>query len=184
MQLDEKIYHEYAGWQLENHELLTKLKGDGHNIYYRIKHVSDVIDYLYVQLTEDVNYSEDEDQIFQAGYFYLAGQVLQIKDLVDKYFNGDFKLANDHADEINLLLNTKDFQIEVLNNEYEQTKDVSKLLKFDEKLMKYFTDKKQIPPHIFEELDVLLSKIFDNENINYLTINNIFLEIADELNIL
>lgn len=184
MRPDEKIYNEYAGWQLENNDLLKTLKSDGINIYDRIKHVFDVIDYLYVKLTEDNNYSEEEDQIFKTGYFYVAHQLNEISHIVKTYYNNDYKLANSKSHEINLLLNTKDFQAEVFNSNLTENNDVKELLKFDQKILNYLNKNNEVPKKIYDELDELLSKIFDYSEINYLTVNNIFLEIADELNIL
>lgn len=184
MQLDERVYHEYAGWQLEYNDILKKIKSEGNDIYYRIKHVADVIDYLYVQLTEDKDYSEEEDQIFKTGYFYFATQVHEINEIVKKYYNNDYKLANKRAKEINLLLNTIEFQDEALNLEVERTEDINKLLSFDEKILSYLNKNKEVPENLYEELNLLVANIFDEDDLNYLTVNNIFLEIADELNIL
>lgn len=184
MQLDEKTYHEYAGWQLEYSDLLVKFKTDAPDLYYRIKHVFDVIDYLYGQITEDDNYSNEEDEIFKTGFYYVANQVAEIKEIVDKYYNGDFKLANDHAIEINFLFNTLDFQSEIYIQKLEESVDVKRLLELDEDILKHLENKESLPPALFEELDQLLFRIFDESDINYLTVNNIFLEIADHLNIL
>lgn len=184
MRPDEKIYNEYAGWQLENNDLLKKIKTDSDNIYMRIKHVFDVIDYLYMKLTENESYSEEEDQIFKTGYFYVAHQINEIEHIVKHYYNNDFKLANAKSSEINLLLNTQDFQAEVFNSELESSQDVEELLKFDQKILNYLNKQSKVPKKIYDELDNLLMKVFDDSEINYLTVNNIFLEIAAELNIL
>src|SRR5690625_3316406 len=161
MKLDEKIYHEYAGWQLENNELLKTIKKDSSNLYSRIKHVFDVIDYLYVKLTEDNNYTEEEDQIFKTGYFYVAHQINEIQHIVKNYYNNDYKLANVKSSEINLLLNTQDFQAEVFNSKLSTNENVEELLKFDQKILSYLNKNKQVPKKVYDELDDLLMKIFD-----------------------
>lgn len=184
MRIDETIYNEYASWQLENSDFLSLLKEKGNDLYYRFKHVFDVIDYLYLQLVEDDNYSEEEDQIFQTGYFYVANQLLELKEILKSYYNDDLVLANKFAKDINLLLNTQDFQAEVLNSMSTDNTSLKKLLEFDKKIIKYISKQETIPEKVFKELDNILIKVFDEREINYLTVNNIFLEIADELNIL
>lgn len=184
MRIDEKVYNEYANWQLDNSEIITNLKTKGEDLFYRLKHVVDVIDHLYLQIVEDPNYSEEEDQIFQTGYLYLASQILILEEIVEKYYNNDFDLANKYAKDINFLLNTKDFQAEAITSLNEDDENIKKLLIFDKKIIKFLKKHENIPNKLFEELDALLIKIFDFDNINYVTINNIFLEIADELNIL
>lgn len=184
MRIDETIYNEYASWQLENSDFLSLLKEKGNDLYYRFKHVFDVIDYLYLQLVEDESYSEEEDHIFQTGYFYLANQLIEIKNILNSYYNDDFDLANKFAKDINFLLNTQDFQAEALSNISDDTNSIKELLSFDKKIVKYLSKQETIPEKLFNELDNILIKVFDEEKINYLTINNIFLEIADELNIL
>lgn len=184
MRIDETIYNEYASWQLENSDFLNLLKTKGDDLYYRFKHVFDVIDFLYLQIVENPEYSEEEDQIFQTGYFYLAHQILELKEIIKSYYNDDFELASKYAKEINFLLNTQDFQAEAINNLDNNNEKVKELLNFDQKIIKYITNKETIPSNLYEELDNLLISVFDEDKINYLTVNNIFLEIADELNIL
>src|SRR5690554_2419371 len=127
MRIDETIYNEYASWQLENSDFLSLLKTKGNDLYYRFKHVVDVIDYLYLQLVEDTNYSEEEDQIFQTGYYYLANQLLELKEILKNYYNNDFDLANKYAKDINFLLNTQDFQAEALTNNSDDENSVKEL---------------------------------------------------------
>lgn len=184
MRIDETIYNEYAGWQLENDEVLKDLKIKGDSLFYRFKHVFDVVDYLYLQLVENPKYSETEDQIFRTGYYYLVKIIDEIKDIVEKYYNNNFDLANNFAKDINFLLNIQDFQAEIILSEKEDDKSIKELLSFDQKVVNYLEKKQLVPENIYQEFDSLLSKVFDEETINYLTINSIFLEIADELNIL
>ena len=184
MKIDETVYNEYANWKLENEELLKNIKSNSDDIYYRFKHVLDVVDYYYDKLIDDENYSDEDDVIFKTGFYYIADQFENISELLQKVYNNDFKELDKHAKEVNLFLNTVDFQTEVLNNDITSDEDVKKLLEFDREIYSYISKKKNIPEEKYEELDDLTTKVFNKLNINYYSVNNIFLEIADELNIL
>ena len=75
---DELKYHEYANWKLEHHELLKYLTENNSNLMIRFKHVLDVTDYLYDKLIDSKIFSEDEDQIFETGFYYLFDQIDKI----------------------------------------------------------------------------------------------------------
>ncbi len=184
MIIDETIYHEFANWKLENSELLKELNDNANNIYFRFKHILEVVRHYYDKLIDDVNYSEEDDAIFKTGYYYLSDQIEDIKTILSKVYNNDVKQLEKHAKEINLFLNTIDFQTELLNNELEDDVDIQRLMDFDQDVYSYIIDKNPIPETFYEELDELTFKIFRRLDISYYSVNDIFLEIADELNIL
>ena len=75
---DERVYHEYANWKLEHHDLLKYLVDNESDLTLRFKHVIDVTDYLYDKLIDDPNFSEEEDHIFETGFYYLFDQIEEI----------------------------------------------------------------------------------------------------------
>lgn len=185
MKIDERVYHEYANWKLENEKIIRKIQEKGGNIYFRFKHVIDVIDFYYNKLIDDVNYNEEDDVIFQTGFYYVADQLEEIKEILRSVYNNKVEVLNEHAKEINLFLNNIDFQTEILNNEtHEENKDIQRLMDINKEIYQFIVKKEAIPEEYYEELDLLTTKIFRKLKIDYYPINNIFLEIADELNIL
>ncbi|HHW79314.1 MAG TPA: hypothetical protein GX742_00770 [Acholeplasmataceae bacterium] len=184
MRIDETTYHEYANWKLENSDLLKELSQNASSIYFRFKHILEVVKHYYNKLIDDVNYSEEDDAIFKTGYYYLADQIEDIKTILNKVYNNDAKVLESHAKEINLFLNTIDFQTELLNNELEEDDDIQRLMDFDQDVYNFIIEKNPIPEKYYDELDDLTFKIFKKLDISYYSVNDIFLEIADELNIL
>lgn len=79
---DEKVYHEYASWKMENHDLLKYLVDNNSDLIIRFKHVIDVIDHLYDKLIDDPNFSDEEDHIFETGFYYLFDQIEEITGLL------------------------------------------------------------------------------------------------------
>lgn len=181
---DEKVYHEYANWKMEHHDLLKYLIERNSLLMIRFKHVMDVIDYLYDKLIDDPTFSEEEDQIFETGLYYMMDQIDQIDQLLKKSYQNSFEDLEKRAKDVNLLLNTIDFQNELLGLETFDQKDMDILITFEEKVMKLLEEKKEVPITLYKELDHISFELFKKLDVEYYPINHIFLEIADELGIL
>jgi len=180
---DELKYHEYANWKLEHHELIKYLNDHNSNLMIRFKHVMDVTDYLYNKLIDDPNYTDEEDQIFETGFYYLFDQIDVLTELLKPYGN-EYKVLEEKAKEINLLLSTIDFQNELASHEMFDQNDMKSLVDFQDELTRMIENKEKVSSKMFEKLDQLSYKIFKKMNIDFYPINDIFLEIADELGIL
>ena len=181
---DEKVYHEYANWKIENYDLLKYLVESNSDLIIRFKHVIDVIDYLYNKLIDDKNYSEEEDQIFETGFYYMFDQIEEITGLLKKSYQNNIENLELRARDVNLLLSTIDFQNELLGVENFEQVDMDKLIDFEQDIMKKLENKEEIPVFMFEKLDEMTFEMFQKLNVEYYAINDIFLEIADELGIL
>lgn len=180
---DELKYHEYANWKMENHDLLNYLTENNSDLMIRFKHVLDVTDYLYNKLIDDPNFSEDEDQIFETGFYYLFDQIDKITQLLKPYQN-EFKALEKRAKEINLLLSAIDFQNELATLEDYDDTDMADLIDFEQEITKKIENKEEVEQDMYEKLDRITFEIFNKLDVEYYPINDIFLEIADELGIL
>lgn len=181
---DERVYHEYANWKLEHHDLLKYLVDNGSDLTLRFKHVIDVIDYLYDKLIDDPNFSEEEDHIFETGFYYLFDQIEEIVKLLKSTYQDDIKALETRAKDVNLLLSTIDFQNELLGVENYDPKDMDQLVQFEEQIFKFIESKQNVPESIYKDLDEMTFNLFKKLDVYYYPINDIFLEIADELGIL
>ena len=180
---DELKYHEYANWKIENHDLLKYLTENNSDLMIRFKHVLDVTDYLYDKLIDDPNFSDDEDQIFETGFYYLFDQIETITELLKPYQN-DYKALELRANDINLLLAAIDFQNELASVDDYDESDMADLIDFEEELTKRLENKEEVTEDMYEKLDHMTYEIFNKMNVEYFPVNDIFLEIADELGIL
>jgi hypothetical protein len=181
---DERIYHEYANWKLENHDLLKYLVDSNSDLIIRFKHVIDVIDYLYDKLIDDKNYSDEESHIFETGFYYMFDQVEEILSLLNKSYHNNIKDLELRAKDVNLLLSTIDFQNELLGVENFEQKDMDQLIEFEQEVLKRLENKEEVPIDLFNQLDQYTLTLFQKLEVEYFPINDIFLEIADELGIL
>lgn len=181
---DERVYHEYANWKIENHDLLKYLMDSNSDLIIRFKHVLDVTDYLYDKLIDDQNYSDEEDHIFETGFYYAFDQLEQISQLLKENYQNDVKDLEKRANDVNLLLSAIDFQNELISLDSYEQKDLESLVKFEEDILKFLQNKDVVPKAMYDQLDAMTYEMFQRLNVDYFPINDIFLEIADELGIL
>ena len=181
---DERVYHDYANWKIEHHDLLKYLTENNSNLIIRFKHVIDVIDHLYDKLIDDSTYSDDEDHIFQTGFYYIADQIDEIATLLKTAYQDDIKALEKRSKEVNLLLSTIDFQNELLSVDTYDQKDMDFLTDFEKEIFKMLENKETISEEYYKKLDEQTFQIFKKLNIEYYPINDIFLDIADELGII
>lgn len=182
--IDELIYHEYAGWKLEYNELLENLKTLNSPLYSRVETILNVLDFLYDKLIDDPAYSEEEDQIFETGFQYVYDQIRQIDTLLKDIYKGDVKALNDNSKEINLLLNTVDFENELLSAENLDPKSLQFFLDFEQEILAKLSSGEPIEDSYYEKLDIESQLIFKKHKLDFYPIETIFLEIADELGII
>lgn len=180
----ELIYNEYAGWLLEHEELLSKLKQLDSLLLFRFENVFNVVDHLYNKLIDDPTYNEDDHDNFSFGFHYIHTQVEEIKKILFNVYNNDYLAMNVDAKKVNLLLNTIDFQHELLDLENYDAQSMEQLLNFETLIISKLTNKEKIDETLYKQLDDMSLQIFKRLNIEYYPIDSIFLEIADELGII
>lgn len=181
---DELLYHEYAGWKLEHSELINNLKQMDSPLIIRFENVLTVVDHLYDKLIDDPEYSDDEHEIFTTGFYYVYDQVEEIKKILKDVYHNDYIQLNLNSKKINLLLNTIDFQNELLSQENYDLDAMQFLLDFESEIMEKLSNKEQLDEKMYEVLDVKTDEIFRKMNLEFYPIDVIFLEIADEMGII
>ena len=181
---DELLYHEYAGWLLEYDKLIKNLKELDSPVYHRIKNILDVVEYFYNKLIDDENYNEDDHNIVETGFYYCYDQVEEINELLTEVYQNDLNKLNEDSNKVNLLLNTIDFQNELLSHDKFDNKDMQFLLDFENEILEKLKKEDIIDDKMFKKLDEETLKIFTKMNIEYYPIESIFLEIAYEIGIM
>ena len=182
--VDERIYHDYASWKLEHIEFIEHLKSSDSNLMIRFNHVFAVVDHLYDKLVETMSYTDDEINIFQTGFFYLADQIDEINALLKDFYREDLTILETKAKEINLLLSVIDFQNELMGVESFEQEDMDQLIAFENNVLDKLKQNEVIPQSMYAELDELTFNMFKKMDVDFYSVNDIFLEIADELGII
>jgi hypothetical protein len=182
--IDESMYHQYANWKLEYTDLLKFLKDNESILFDRMKHIIEVVDFMYDKLIDDVSFDDSDHEIFQVGFLYIFDQVDQINTILKETFKNDNKKILEYQTEINLLLNTVDFQNELLGfDEFEQ-EDMDSLINFEQEVLDIIKNKQTVSKEMFSDLDKITYNIFDKMNVDFYPLSDIFLDIADELGII
>src|SRR5690554_2332082 len=181
---NELIYNEYAGWLLEHDELLSKLKQLDSLLIFRFENVYNVVDHLYNKLIDDPSFNEDDHDNFTFGFHYIHAQVEEIKKILTNFYHNDYLALNMDAKKVNLLLNTIDFQHELLDLEHYDPKSMDALLNFESMIISKLSNKEKIEDKLYKQLDEMTLQIFKKLDVDYYPIDSIYLEIADELGII
>ena len=179
---DNTIFDDYAAWKKENHDLIYSLVNNKSKIIQRFSSVIAVVDYLY-DYHLDNNLSEDEELIFSSGYDYIYDQFQLIETLLENNYNNDVKKMEKFGQTINLLLYINDFKLEIANSGL-TGKEVNQLNELNDKVLYEYIEKNEnAPDEYFQVLNDLTSSLFEKNDIEIQTIDQIFYEIAIEYDI-
>lgn len=174
------IYTDYANWKFENFDFINNLVKHKSKSISRISSVIAVVDYLYEKYVENKKLTEDEEIFFSTGFDYIYDQFYLLKTLFELKFNNSFKEMEKYSKTINLLLYINEFQSEAL--EYENI-DITPLDDLEDKVNKCLDKKENAPDEYFQILNEINESIFEKNNIEVHTMDQIFYEIAIEYGI-
>lgn len=178
------IFDDYSAFKKENDKLIDTLVKRKSKTISRFTPVLAVVDYLYCQHNAGYKLSSDEELIFSTGYDYIYDQFLFIDGILKNNYNNNFDEMEKNAITINLLLYIHEFQAEALN--YKDKKIINKISLLDdleETVNEYLNAHKNVDEEYFGLLDDICDKIFEQNNIEVTTIDQIFYEIAVEYGI-
>ena len=178
---DNTIFDDYAAWKKENHDLIYSLVNNKSKIIQRFSPVIAVVDYLY-DYHLDNNLSEDEELIFSSGYDYIYDQFQLIDTLLENNFNNDVNKMEKYGQTINLLLYINDFKLEIANSNL-KGKEVNQLNDLNDKVYEYIEKNENAPDEYFQLLNDITSSLFEKNDVELHTIDQIFYEIAIEYDI-
>ncbi len=179
---DETLYHQYANFKLENDELFTFLKQRDSLLLFRMQHIMEVTDHYYDKLIDDPNFTDEEDEIFKAGFMYLENVVAELKTILEKYYQNNLIDLDKDAKVVGLVLNAIEFQNELLRIEDFDAKDMQFLLDFEQSILAKIQNKEVIDEASFQQLDENSDRIFKKFP-DFYPLNHIFLDIAADLDL-
>jgi hypothetical protein len=157
---DEEIYRKYH--EITNHysQLIAQALNSDSIIYYRIDVCITVLDYLLNEYMTLSKLSEDEEVIFKVVLDYFENQLLELTNLLKEYFNNDLKLFFEHEQQIDLIMNTIEFQNEMLRIEHGQAADLKYFKDYETRLVTKLKNQVSFEQQDFTELDQQSAKIF------------------------
>ena len=176
------IYQDYDAWKHENYDLIYTLVKKRSKTISRFAPVICVVDYLSNQQKER-KLSEDEEIFFSTGFDYIYDQFHVIGSILELKFNNDINEMEKYSQTINLLLYINEFQAEILNAPIKDKTNIKMLDDLEEKVDTCLDSKENAPDEYFLILDEVTKEIFEKNNIDVATVDQIFYEIAIEYGI-
>ena len=183
--MNDALYHDYANWILESSDLVDNLRDRNSIIIERFKHVLDVLTFLYNKKIEQKSLEREEENIFETGFYYVFDAFENIKLLLEHDYKGNIEELEHHAKTLILLLDTLDFQNELIGAVEEPNEShMQSLVDIEHEILSILEKKEDAPKELHEKLDHVTEGIYKELEMDYYPIGNIFFDIADELGLL
>lgn len=178
----DKIVKDYNSWLKDNMSFIIHLDKHDSSLYMRIQPIYEVLNFLSNENQENgMDFSDDLSKIFQVGLEYLNTQVDTCKLYLEKMFNNDFHEFLTYDRVVGYILYLEDLRYEIVeNNIHLNEKAINDLNDYLEKIME---NKKEVPDNLNLYIDSEVHKIVDVNTLDFRSIIDIFIEIADTLGI-
>lgn len=175
------LYRDYAAWKIENFDLLEQLKCKNSVLYDRIEPVYTVTEHVFDMACESCSLDEDYLTIFQVGFNYLNQQIEIIKLYFENLFNSNCDEFVSYSELVGYLLYVSDIRSDLENNEIDFNFD--ELNEAETCLENAIMERRTDFVYLREQLNEALNKLFKNADIEYVSIVDIYVEIAESLGI-
>ncbi|MCK5387948.1 MAG: hypothetical protein KAJ22_01575 [Candidatus Izimaplasma sp.] len=179
--MDNLIYKDFASWKLENHEVINTFQENESIIYDRLEPVYSVLNYIYDLLVEEKEIDDDLDTIFQAGFSYLHSQFEIIKIYFETLFQSHCDDFVHYSEMIVYLLYIYDIRTDMENNEINS--DIDELNELETCIENMIMERRDDFDYIKDQMNEALKVVFGKMDYDYVSIVDIFVEIAENLGI-
>ena len=170
----------FASWDKENHEFIEELHEHQSILYDRLYPVYAVLDMIAKQsVSGEIEINDDIDKIVSVGLEFLHDQIDTCKLYIDTKFNGDLHDFLTYDQIVNAMFFIDDLKYELAEKEIEY--DRESLEQFEDELEDFMNKKKPVNPDLNLYIDDKLSKVIDNQKVDFYGIVDIFTDIADTL---
>lgn len=176
----ETIVKEYNSWLKENQNFILHLKKHDSSLYTRLMPIYEVLNFLSSQSEDNgMEFNEDVLKIFQVGLEFIHSQVDTCKIYLEESFKNDIHEFLEYDSIVGYILYLEDLRYELAEHKLNLNEKVI------DDLMNYLEDimdtKKEIPESINLYIDSEVHKIVDVKKLDFHSIIDIFVEIAETL---
>ena len=175
------IFEDYESFKRENYDLISTLVKNDSKIISRFSPVLMVVDYLSLERKKR-KLNEDEKIFFSTGFDYIYDNFNLIDSLYEYTFKKDMNEMNKCAKTINLLLYVNEFIDEAKTNELSDN-TIKPLLELKGKIVELIDKHDNIQDEYFVYVNETVDNIFQSNDIELHTIDEIYYEIAQEYGI-
>ncbi|MCD6482537.1 MAG: hypothetical protein J7K80_02195 [Candidatus Izimaplasma sp.] len=179
--MDNLIYKDFASWKLENHDTITTFQENGSVIYDRLEPIYSVLNYIYDLLVEEKEIDDDLDTIFQAGFSYLHSQFEIIRIYFETLFQSHCDDFANYSEMVLYLLYIHDIRTDMENNDINS--DIPELNDLETCIENMINERREDFDYIKDQTNQTLKIVFGMIDYEYVSIVDIFVEIAENLGI-
>ncbi len=179
--LDSFVLKDYASWKIENHELLDTLNKNDNLIYERLEPIYLVLEHIYDLACDQSEIDEDYEAIFQIGFNYLFSQFNVIKIYYESLFNSNCNDFVRYSEMMVFLLYIFDIRTDLENQGIESSLEA--LNDVETYIENMIMERREDYDYVRKTLNDVLRTIFDGFDYEFVSIIDIFVEIAENLGI-
>lgn len=177
----ELVLKDFVNWKLDNVEVLERFKQHGSLIYDRLEPVYVVLNRIYDMAVEDEEINEDFETIFQVGLNYLHTQFEVIRIYYEKLFDSSCERFEAYTPLVGYLLFISDFRADL--EEFENEIDFEELNEVETLIENMIAEKNDAFEYAADKLNKATLSIVEQLDFEYVSITDIFVEIAENLNV-
>ncbi len=175
------ILKDFVNWKLDNVEVLERFKHHGSLIYDRLEPVYVVLNFIYEKAVEEDELTEELETIFQVGLNYLHAQFEVIRIYFEKLFNSSCELFEDYTPLVGYLLFISDLRSDL--EAFEKDIDFSDLNEVETLIENMIAERRDEFEYAANQLNKATYNIVKHLDFEYVSIIDIFVEIAENLGI-
>lgn len=179
--MDNFILKDYASWKIENHEILELFKENDNVIYQRLEPVFLVLDHIYDLACEEQELDEDLDTIFNIGFNYINSQFNVIKIYFESLFQSNCDEFQDYSELLLYLIYIFDVKTDLENHDFDS--DINSLNNAETYIENMIMERRQDIDYVRDMLNEALKEVFDTIDYEYISIIDIYVEIAENFGI-
>ena len=179
--MDNTIYKDFASWKIENNDTIEEFNKNSSVIYERLEPVYVVLNHIYEMIVEKQDVDEDLETIFQVGFNYLNIQFDIIKIYFETLFQSKCDDFVEYSDMILFLLFIFDLRSDMESNDINS--DIEELNELEENIENMIMERRDDHEFMNSKMNEVLAIVYDLLDYEYVSIIDVFVEIAENLGI-
>jgi len=179
--MDNFILKDYASWKIENHKMLETFKENNNLIYERLEPIYQVLEHIYDLACDNDNIDEDYKTIFEVGFNYLHSQLNVIKIYYESLFQSNCTDFSHYGEMLLFLLYIYDVRTDLENHGCDS--DMDTLNRTETYIENMIMERREDYDYVRNMMNESLKEVFDSIDYEYVSIIDIYVEIAESLGI-
>lgn len=179
--MDEFVLKDYASWKMENHVIIDTFRNNNNMIYERLEPIYLVLEHIYDMACEKQDLDEDLETIFTIGFNYLHSQFSVIKIYFESLFQSNCEDFGEYHEMLLFLMYIYDIRTDLENHDLDS--DFETLNTVETYIENMIMERRKDYDYVRTIMNDALKDVFDQIDYEYVSIVDIYVEIAENLGI-